>query len=102
MWFRLSGQKEVQHNEEWEKQDMETHYHHVSALIHTLIAEDKLPQDTEIDTVVSHFFRLRSLVAASQELSSMSALFANGGVNFFTGERVLRAKTVKDLLALMF
>lgn len=32
----------------------------------------------------------------------MAACFGNGGVNIFTGERVLRAKTVKDLLTLMF
>jgi glutaminase len=102
VWSRLSGQTCTQHNEAWEHEDRTRYFHHVSALLHGLIAAGTLPATTKIDIVVSLFFHLRSLVAYNPELARMAALFGNGGLNVFTGERILHAKTVKDVLTLMF
>merc|ERR1719454_938456 len=71
-------------------------------MIHTLIAEGTLPPSTSTAKVINHFFHLRSLLASNMDLAFMAALFGNGGVNCYTGARVLKATTVKDLLTLMF
>jgi len=99
---RVTGQTKIENDPSWEEQDKKKRFHLVVALLHSLIARGTLPQTTEHHAIVNLFFRLRSVVASTSELSCMAACFANGGVDIFKNEKVLQATTIKDILTLMF
>ncbi len=58
--------------------------------------------DSDIEAVLDLYFNACSMLASTRDLAAMAAALANGGVQPETGERVLKAEYVRDLLSLMF
>jgi glutaminase len=58
--------------------------------------------ESGIDAVLDLYFQQCSILMSTRDLALMAATLANGGVQPVTGQRVLEAQFVRDLLSLMF
>ena len=55
-----------------------------------------------LDDALHLYFQQCSLLINTQDLATMAACFANGGVNPVTGKRALEQKYIRDLLSVMY
>lgn len=56
----------------------------------------------DIDAALDFYFQQCSLLVTCQDLATMAATFANGGVNPVTGEQAVQATYVRDILSVMY
>lgn len=58
--------------------------------------------DGDVEAVLDLYFKQCAVALTTRDLSVMAGTLANGGVNPVTGERVLAAEYVRDVLTVMF
>ncbi|TNC47355.1 glutaminase [Mumia zhuanghuii] len=75
------------------------HAHRNLAIGHMLRSHDILTDDPH--TVVEGYIRQCSLLVSARDLAVMAATLANGGVNPCSGERVVLAPVVRQVLSVM-
>jgi glutaminase len=105
-WAKLSGidnqSYSMQYDEAFEEEDKRNNFHQVSSLVHKSLHLHKFPTKPSPDTVVSAFFRIRSIKTCTKDLGSIAAVFANGGSHPLTNIPVFQPDTVKCVLSMMY
>ena len=59
------------------------------------------PENTNLDETLELYFQSCSIEINTRILSIVAATLANGGTNPFTGERIFKSETVKNILSVM-
>ena len=59
------------------------------------------PGGKDIKKTLEFYFNISALMCDTDTMSVIAATLANGGVNPFTGERVLKSETVEQVLSVM-
>jgi glutaminase len=72
------------------------------ALAYFMRENKKFPDNTDLMETLDLYLQCCSIELTCQAMSVVAATLANGGVNPITGERVLKANTVKHCLSLMY
>ena len=99
-WARMAGGRQVGYSNSVylsEKEDS-----NISRALTYLMNEHLLfPEGTDVLENLDSYLQYSALTADADSLSIVAATLANGGVCPVSGERVLRAETVKNCLSLM-
>jgi len=72
------------------------------ALAHHMRERGAFPPGTDIRPTLDYFFSACSLQVTADQVATIGATFANGGVCPLTGERVFSEETVKNALSMMY
>lgn len=99
-WSRLAGGKKIGHDNSVFLSERNT-AHTNFALAHLMMSKNAFPKGTDINRTLEFYFICCSLTADSDTLAMIAACLANGGINPFTGEKILSVKTVEHMLSLM-
>jgi glutaminase len=105
-WAKLCGIDSqtcsIEYDETFEAEDKHKNFHRISSFVHKALHLKKFPVKPSPNTVVNTFFRLRSIKTSTQNLGSIAAVLANGGVNPVTNNVVFQPNTVKCALSMMY
>ena len=97
----LSGRKPVHFdNAVWhsERETADRNF----ALAHHMRERNAFPAGTQIRPTLDYYFSACSIKVTAEQMATIGATFANGGVCPLTGERVFSEETVKNALSMMY
>lgn len=97
-----SSEQLVQCDEVWRAEDRRKHHHRVMALLHGSLDNGKFPRVEQEKEIVDLFFQLRSISGTSEDLCSVAACLANGGLNPWTGQQICKSENAKHMLSLLY
>jgi glutaminase len=72
------------------------------ALAHHMRERGAFPDNTDIKSTLDYYFAACSTESTANDVSTISATLANGGVCPQTGERVFAEETIKNCLSMMY
>jgi len=101
MWKKLAGGKNLGYSNSVylsERMSADRNF----ALAYFMNENKAFPKKTNIVEILEFYFQCCSLTLNTDMMSIVAATLANGGVCPLTGERVLKAETVKNVLSMMY
>jgi len=101
MWKKLAGNKSMGYSNSVYLSERMTADRNF-ALAYFMNENKAFPDKTNIVEVLEFYFQCCSLTLDTDMMSIVAATLANGGVCPLTGERVLKAETVKNVLSMMY
>ncbi len=101
MWKKLAGNKSMGYNNSVYLSERMTADRNF-ALAYFMNENKAFPDKTNIVEVLEFYFQCCSLTLDTNMMSIVAATLANGGVCPITGEQVLKADTVKNVLSMMY
>ena len=100
-WSRLCAYNDLGYNNAVYLSERETADRNF-ALAYFMRESNAFPENTDIQKTLDFYFQCCSLQGSTEQLSTVAATLASGGVSPYTGERILAEDTVQKCLSLMY